>query len=267
LTGATFGFGSTGTSSDFQLSGIVYDKAGNLKNLQRRDQSGTLIDNLTYSYYNGSDKISEVVDGAAQTPGLDWDAESATYQYDANGNLTSRSDKLSKISYDWRNLPIDFDLNSGQEIVDNYNAGGQRILKELKGGTWTFYVKDGNKTLAVIDQDGLNHFNLFGNKLFGRYEPGNSAHRYYLKDNLGSTRMVTDNNGSILQTFDYYPFGLVMPGRSGGSGSTMEKFTGKEIDDEPVGSGLNLDYFGARFYDAAVGRWSGSDPLSGKQSV
>lgn len=260
LTSATFGFGSSGSSNDFELNGISYYKSGDFHTLQRRGQNGNLIDNLTYHYVSGTDKISEVVDAAAQTPGL-WDAETATYGYDANGNLTSRSDKISKISYDWRNLPIDFDLTSGQEIVDNYNAIGQRILKELKGGAWTFYVKDGNKTVAVIDQNGFNHFNLFGNKLFGRYEPSTGAHRYYLTDNLGSTRMVADNNGSVLQTFDYYPFGLLMPGRSGGSGSTMEKFTGKEIDDE---AGLNLDYFGARYYDAAVGQWLSVDPKAKK---
>ena len=264
LTLATFGYGSTGTSSDFELSGLAYDKSGNIKALARRDQSGTLIDNLSYTYANGTDKISEVVDGAASTPSLDWDAESATYQYDANGNLTSRSDKISNISYDWRNLPIDFDLTDGHEIVDNYNAGGQRIIKELKGGALQFYVKDGDKTLAVIASDTLDHFNLFGNGLFGRYEPATGAHRYYLTDNLGSTRIVTDNNGSILQTFDYYPFGLLMPGRSGGSGSTMEKFTGKELDDEPVGSGLNLYYFGARYYDGAIGQWLSVDPKTKK---
>ncbi len=152
LTSATFGFGSSGSNSDFQLSGIEYDRAVNLQYLQRRDQ---------------------------------------------NGNLTSRSDKLSKISYDWRNLPEDFDMTSGQEIVDNYNADGQRIIRELKGGAWAFYVKDGDKTLAVIDQNGLNHFNLFGNSLFGRYEPSDGIRRYYLKDNLGTTRAVVDNAGNV----------------------------------------------------------------------
>ena len=109
----------------------------------------------------------------------------------------------------------------------------------------------------------MNHFNLFGNSLFGRYEPSNGARRYYLKDNLGSTRMVTDNNGNILQTFDYYPFGLLMPGRNGGSGSTMEQFTGKELDNEGT-QNLNLYYFGARYLDPAIGQWTSVDPLAKK---
>ncbi|GEM_PF-5550407 len=48
-----------------------------------------------------------------------------------------------------------------------------------------------------------------------------------------------------------YPFGLLMPGRDYQSGErTKELFTGKERDGE-----TELDYFGARYYWAAGGRW------------
>lgn len=72
---------------------------------------------------------------------------------------------------------------------------------------------------------------------------------YYLKDHLGSTRAVVDNNGNVLETFDYYPFGLLMPKRSSTSGNTIEKFAGKERDER---DGFKLDYFGIRYYDAEV---------------
>ncbi|MGM0589438.1 MAG: RHS repeat-associated core domain-containing protein [Bacteroidota bacterium] len=50
--------------------------------------------------------------------------------------------------------------------------------------------------------------------------------------------------------------------RSTQSSGTLEQFTGKERDTE---ADLNLDYFGARYYDAAVGRWNGVDPLANKR--
>lgn len=82
---------------------------------------------------------------------------------------------------------------------------------------------------------------------------------YYLTDHLGSTRAVVDDAGTVLETFDYYPFGLLMPKRNTAGANTIEKFTGKERDEE---GGLNLDYFGARYYDPAISRWLSVDPLA-----
>jgi len=91
----------------------------------------------------------------------------------------------------------------------------------------------------------------------GRYEPGSGSKFYYLKDHLGSTRAVVDAAGNVKEALDYYPFGLLMPGRIYQSGSeTKEKFTGKERDSE-----TGLDYFGARYYWAAGGRWWSVDVL------
>ncbi|HEX6982574.1 MAG TPA: hypothetical protein VF181_07415 [Balneolaceae bacterium] len=45
--------------------------------------------------------------------------------------------------------------------------------------------------------------------------------------------------GTMLKTFDYYPFGLLMPKRASTIGNTIEKFTGKERD-----QAIGLDYFG-----------------------
>mgnify|MGYP001472036758 CR=1 FL=1 len=150
------------------------------------------------------------------------------------------------------------DNTSNDEVIASYNTEGQRILKELKGGAWQFYVTDGQQALAVIDNEGFSHFNLTGNGVFGRWEPG-GARRYYITDHLGSTRAVVDDGGTVLETFDYYPFGLLMPKRNTAGANTIEKFTGKERDEE---GGLNLDYFGARFYNPALGKWLGVDPLA-----
>ena len=79
---------------------------------------------------------------------------------------------------------------------------------------------------------------------------------FYVKDHLGSTRAVIDSSGAVKESYDYYPFGLEMPGRIfvQGTADTRNKFTGKERDEE-----TNWDYFGARYYDPAIGRWMAVD--------
>lgn len=57
---------------------------------------------------------------------------------------------------------------------------------------------------------------------------------------------------------EYYPFGLLMPGRR--SGGYRYGFNGKENDNEIKGDGNTVD-FGARMYDPAIGRWFSADPL------
>lgn len=259
LTSADYGTGSSGSSPYFDLTGLTYDDAGNLTGLKRDDDTGSLIDNLSYSYGSNSNRLQSISDGVSATS-ESWDAEDASFGYDANGNLTSQSGKISNISYDFRNLPVEFSMSGGADVVANYNADGQRILKELQGGGWQFYVMDGQQTLAVIDNNGFSHFNLVGNGTFGRWESGGDR-RYYITDHLGSTRAVVDDAGTVLETFDYYPFGLLMPGRTSTSGNTMEKFTGHELDEEV---GLNLFYAGARYLDPALGRWHSVDPLAAK---
>lgn len=86
---------------------------------------------------------------------------------------------------------------------------------------------------------------------------------FYIKDHLGSTRVVMESDGdiggNIIEAYDYYPFGLNMPARTfiSGGGDTRNLFTGKERDSE-----TNWDYFGARYYDPAIARWLSVDPLS-----
>ncbi len=80
--------------------------------------------------------------------------------------------------------------------------------------------------------------------------------RFYLKDHLGSTRAVVDELGELVESYDYYPFGLQMPGRiyMAGQAVTRNLFTNKELDSE-----TNNYYFGARYYDPAIGRWLAVD--------
>lgn len=83
-------------------------------------------------------------------------------------------------------------------------------------------------------------------------------YHFYLKDHQGNTRVVADKDGIVEETNSYYPFGGMFT-------STVNvqpyKYNGKELDQR---NGLNWYDYGARHYDAAIGRWHVVDPMSEK---
>jgi RHS repeat-associated protein len=72
-----------------------------------------------------------------------------------------------------------------------------------------------------------------------------------LTDHLGSSRVVSDALGTILDYSDFYPFGGERIITSS-SGNTY-KFTGKERDES------GLDNFGARYFASGMGRFMSPD--------
>jgi RHS repeat-associated protein len=90
---------------------------------------------------------------------------------------------------------------------------------------------------------------------------------YHLKDHLGNVRIVLQaggSSGTLKQSNDYYPFGMAFTRNSSFSEDEIfahenkYKYNGKEEQPMP---GKWLDY-GARFYDAQLGRWHSVDPLA-----
>src|SRR3990167_5128523 len=70
--------------------------------------------------------------------------------------------------------------------------------------------------------------------------------KYIHTDNLGGTNVVTDSNGAIIETIDYFPFGSIRLDEKTSSFSEQRKYIGQEYDEA---TGLN--YLNARYYDSA----------------
>ncbi len=87
-------------------------------------------------------------------------------------------------------------------------------------------------------------------------------YRFYHPDTLGSNVVVTNRAGAIVQRTVPSPYGAlpkVLPGDAGSVSAQETRvrplFTDQEFDPES-----ELHYFGARFYDPAVGRFLANDP-------
>src|SRR5690606_19542723 len=81
---------------------------------------------------------------------------------------------------------------------------------------------------------------------------------YFIRDHLGSTRAVVDGAGTVLEKNDYYPFGARHKRGDYVISDNRYRYNGKE--EQTVGNVGFLDY-GARMYDAAIGRWHSVDPM------
>ena len=84
---------------------------------------------------------------------------------------------------------------------------------------------------------------------------------YYHTDHLGSSTLITDGNGQLVQQIEYLPYGEVFLEKqaSGSTYATPYKFNGKELDEE-----TGLYYYGARYMNPRLSIWYGCDPLQEK---
>jgi RHS repeat-associated protein len=82
------------------------------------------------------------------------------------------------------------------------------------------------------------------------------AIKYNLDDHLGSSNVLVDENGTLVNQEEYYPFGETS---FGSYAKKRYRFCGKEKDEE---SGMY--YYGARYYSPWLCRFISVDPLAAK---
>ncbi|WP_324758068.1 DUF6443 domain-containing protein [Sphingobacterium thalpophilum] len=236
----------SGISTGAGMSEVMsYDPRGNVRTLSRDGQ-------LTNYSYQGN-RLT-VLSGNI----------SGNYAYDLNGNAIK--DRLGlNVTYNHLNLPGNINRPQTGTLpalvqTNLYDANGTKLRKTVTLGSITTqrdYV-DGieyNKVStgqAVIERIATEDGYLQNNG-------GNYSYQYYLADHLGNTRAVikrgaTGTSVEVIQRQDYYPFGKTKSVLSGSINRYL--YNGKEALEE---IGNQYDY-GARFYDAEIGRWNVVDP-------
>ena len=262
LMNATYGeTAGINTNTDrFSENVTAYDKNGNIKTLQRYGQTAAssygLIDNLTYTL-NGNQltRVDDAVTASAYNGGFEFKdgvKQANEYVYDANGNLTKDLNKgISDITYNVLNLPTGVTFASGGFIQYGYTADGikrRMMYKEADGSgnlVPTVYCCN------VVYENGVAKLLLTEE---GYVTLSDKKYHYYLQDHQGNNRVVLSSSGAVEEANHYYPFGGVFAS----SGNVQPyKYNGKEYDGK---KGLNLYDYGARMYDAALGRFTTVDP-------
>jgi RHS repeat-associated protein len=252
LWGQTILAGGQTFSQSFQYDG-----------LNRIVQGAESNGGLGWTQYYVPDRYGNVAIGAPVGGGSSpWEAgsfQTASNQvtgwgYDASGNVTGPGSgtPFATIQYDAESRQTGYQgVSTSAQYI--YDAAGRRVQSVVNGATTT-YVYDARGNLAAE----------YGSSTAG------AGRKYLTADYLGSTRLVTDVNGAVIERRDYAPYGeeisavgcgqsvqsprCAVPGYSTDVG-VRQKFTGQERDAE-----TGLDYFGARYFSGAQGRFTSPDP-------
>lgn len=191
--------------------------------------------------------------------------------YDAAGNITIDAATGGTMTYDAENRLLTATSGGGGAYA--YDGEGKRVKRTLAGGqTWWYVYGIGGELVAeylstapsVVKKE----YGYRGGQLLVAWDAdksGNDQMKWLVTDHLGSTRMEADKSGSLagMRRHDYAPFGEEMtagirsnPQYGYVSSNVRQKFGSKERDTE-----TGLDYFGARYFASAQGRFTSIDPI------
>ena len=261
LTDAEYGEGPSLSVNTNRFNEQVtgYDKMGNILGLKRYGQTSAtgydVIDDLSLSYVGN--RLKKVADRSGTSTfnngfefkdGIDLSTE---YEYDENGNLTKDLNKnKTAIQYNCLNLPSRVMFANGNSISYLYDAAGRKLR--------TVHFLEGDSVTTdycgnVVYENGVPQILLTE---VGYVSLTDGQYHYYLKDHQGNNRVVVDEEGTVEEVNHYYPFGGVF---SSTGDAQPYKYNGKELDRK---GGLDWYDYGARYYDAALGRWHVVDPMA-----
>lgn len=215
------------TGNNNQVAGYTYDDAGDVLN-----------DNRNQYMYDADGRICAV----AYNNGTGWSYDE--YLYDAEGY------RVGKVAESSLNCAVPTSTPSHEYLLD---LGDQQV---------TELVPSGDSMTPL-------HSNIFAGPVLATYTfPDNGVH-FALTDPLGTRRVQVSGAGVAELGFVSLPYGNNLGNTdvpqsinyAGGADATEQHFTRKEHDNE-----TGNDYFEARYYSGAIGRflspdWS-SDPTA-----
>jgi len=237
-----------------------YDAASRLNEVK---SNGTVTE--AYTYDSNGNRLSATL--GSQTVNGNYDEQdrlsqygNGTYTYTDNGELTTKTEsgQITQYNYDLLGNLITTtmpDTTLIEYVIDGQN---RRIGKKINGSqVQGFLYKDQLNPVVELDAQGavVSRF-VYGTKAFvPDYMIKGSISYRIISDHLGSVRLVVNtSDGSVAQRVDYNAYGLVISDSN--PGFQPFGFAGGIYDGD-----TKLVRFGARDYDAGLGRFIQSDPI------
>ncbi|TAH41465.1 MAG: PASTA domain-containing protein [Bacteroidetes bacterium] len=238
------------SSGSLDSMDFAYDAIGNLVK-----EDSAQIDTI---YWTVSGKIKEIVRTTSST------MKGLRFDYDPSGNRIAKhvyasNNTLETSTYYVRdaqgNILSTYELSPGsymvkeREIYGSSRLGITKDSLELVGVDPVCSITNFNRPIGLKRYELTNHLGNVLATISDRKLPYSS-----------NTTTIDFYQPDILSANDYYPFGMMMVGRSFSASEYRFGFNGKENDNEVKGQGSQQDY-GMRIYSPKLGRFLSIDPL------
>ena len=249
---------------------------------------GSTADRYTYAYsYDSFGWLTESARyaGFSMNPNNIFTEKNLTY--DRNGNMTLDALRNITLTYDINNLVSTVSRNDTLLSTYHYFADGTKYKVIDPDNNGRVYIgpfsyttaKSGNTVysyLEGIDTDGGRI--MIVRKQSGTQNTYDYTTAFFVKDHLGSTRVMLNAQGDILERNAYYPFGLQMnqgkayptlterlpqlyAGYISSTPARRDIYNGKELQ---TAAGTDYLDYGFRQYDQTIARWFNIDPKAEK---
>ena len=257
-----------------------YDEVNRLVREKILDKNGAPVVEYTYTLGSAGERIKVEETGAASDRTVEYEYDElyrlvketvsndngitvTEYTYDRNSNrLTKTVDgDVTSYAYNAQNNLIRVTVQGGQSVnVEEYlyDYAGNRIAKVTELGS-TYYLVDTNgalsQVLAEYDENGsLTTLYTRGDELISQER--NGVKSYYLYDGFDSVRMLTDEVGSVTDTYTFDAFGNL----TSSTGDTENSYLYRS---EQYDSFTGLYYLRARYMNPSTGTFITMDEYAG----
>lgn len=240
------------SSGGYDLSQVSYDLNGNIQSLQRESNSGSLLDDFTYSYSTGNNKLNSLSDASSSNIGNEELVGNTSYLYDLEGKLTQYSNSNQTVRQLYNDYGKVYEIREAGDQHPKaryyYDEGNRRYKKEIFASDgslqqvfWDVFL-DGQHIYSFTE-DGSSQKQESSVYVYGQgmeatiQEVGEASKTVFqIKDLTQSTRVEFSSDKSFI---DQHSFGS-------SKGSWIWRNTSSSSNAVYNGDYLDMDYLGIR---------------------
>ena len=175
-----------------------------------------------------------------------------SFQYDRAGNLLN--DDRAAYSYDVFNRQTSVETFDGNIQINHYDAEGLRHEMEENGKLVQFIFRGTEVVVEETQEENIRYIRT--HELLASDAESARTYYHYASDEMGSITHVTDEEGNILNRYEYDAWGNLTAAEE--QVPNRFKYTGEQFD-----AITQQYYLRARFYNPALARFMQEDTYRG----